>query len=81
MMIASKLLTSRVTLAGALLAIIAAGGLRAFRASRDKKAAIPPPSTVKQDPQQLDKMLDGALKDSMAASDPPSMVQPDVKLR
>ena len=79
-MIASKLLTSRLTVAGALVALVAASGLGAYRIFKSRRSALPPPGPGKQDPEQLDKMLDGALKDSMAASDPPSVTQPDVRL-
>jgi len=42
---------------------------------------LPPPGPKKRNPQELDKMLDEALEDSMIASDPPAVTQPDVKLR
>ena len=42
---------------------------------------LPPPGSKKQNPQELDKMLDKALEDSMIASDPPAVTQPDVKIR
>jgi hypothetical protein len=42
---------------------------------------LPPPGPKKQNPQELDKMLDKALEDSMIASDPPAVTQPDVKIR
>lgn len=42
---------------------------------------LPPPGKLKRDPKQLDKLLDKALEDSMAASDPPSVVMPEVKPR
>jgi len=41
-------------------------------------SALPPPGPNKQDPAKLDKMHDQALADSMAASDPPSTVMPEV---
>ena len=42
---------------------------------------LPPPGPKKRNPQELDKMLDEALEDSMIASDPPAVTQPDVKVR
>ena len=45
---------------------------------RSRKPELPLPGWKKQDPAHLDKMLDTALEDSMAASDPPSTVQPEV---
>jgi hypothetical protein len=42
---------------------------------------LPPPGPKKRNPQELDKMLDEALEDSMIASDPPAVTQPDVKIR
>ena len=42
---------------------------------------LPPPGPKKQNPQELDKLLDKALEDSMIASDPPAVTQPDVKIR
>ncbi len=40
---------------------------------------LPEPGPQKRDAEKLDKLLDAALEDSMAASDPPQMTQPDVK--
>ena len=40
---------------------------------------LPAPGKKKQNPQELDRMLDGALENSMPASDPPAVAQPDVK--
>ncbi len=40
---------------------------------------LPEPGPQKRDADKLDKLLDTALEDSMAASDPPQMTQPDVK--
>ena len=54
----------------------AAVGYSMFRA---RKPQLPMPGPNKQDPAKLDKMLDSALEDSMAASDPPSTVQPEVR--
>jgi len=34
----------------------------------------------KREPEEREKILDRALEDSMIASDPPSITQPDVKL-
>jgi hypothetical protein len=59
----------------ALLAAVAYAGYSMFKSRRP---GLPPPGPQKQDPEQLDKMLDVAIEDSMAASDPPSTVQPEV---
>ncbi len=47
---------------------------------RRKRSALPPPGRHKRDPEEREKMLDSALQDSMIASDPLSITQPDVKL-
>jgi hypothetical protein len=47
---------------------------------RARRERIPLPGPKKQDPKEREKMLDIALEDSMAASDPPAITQPDVKL-
>jgi hypothetical protein len=47
--------------------------------THNEPAHLPPPGPKKQNPQELDKMLDRALEDSMVASDPPAVTQPDVK--
>ncbi len=44
-----------------------------------ESADLPEPGKKKQNPKELDKLLDTALEDSMAASDPPAVTQPDVK--
>jgi hypothetical protein len=46
---------------------------------KSRRRGLPPAGPQKQDPEQLDKMLDTALEDSMDASDPPSTVQPEVR--
>jgi hypothetical protein len=46
---------------------------------KSRKMGLPAPGPGKRDPEQLDRMLDTALEDSMAASDPPSTTQPDVR--
>jgi hypothetical protein len=45
-----------------------------------KKAAkpLPEPGRKKKDPREADKLLDEASKESMIASDPPAISQPDV---
>ena len=64
----------------AILATVAAAGYAGYSAYRSRKpAGLPLPGPRKQDPKQLDKMLDTALEDSMTASDPPSTVQPEVR--
>ncbi|MEO7727158.1 MAG: hypothetical protein ABIS45_07885 [Burkholderiales bacterium] len=40
---------------------------------------LPPPGPRKSDPVEREKILDEALEESMAASDPPSTVMPEVK--
>jgi len=45
----------------------------------NKPTDLPAPGPKKQNPKELDKMLDRALEDSMIASDPPAVTQPDVK--
>ena len=47
--------------------------------TKNEPADLPPPGPKKQNPKELDKMLDKALEDSMIASDPPAVTQPDVK--
>jgi len=45
-----------------------------------KRSGLPLPGWRKRDPEEREKMLDRALQDSMIASDPLSITQPDVKL-
>jgi len=46
---------------------------------KDKQATrLPQPGRKKQNPRELDKLLDKGLADSMAASDPVEVTQPDV---
>lgn len=52
--------------------------LSAFDRAR-RNARIPLPGRKKRDPVEREKILDAALEDSMIASDPPSITQPDVK--
>ena len=40
--------------------------------------ALPQPGRKKKNPQDLDKLLDRGLEDSMAASDPVEVTQPEV---
>ena len=68
--------TARFLLAGALLAVPA----MIYGFTRPQKSGLPPPGPRKQDPNEREKMLDRALEDSMIASDPPAIVQPDVKV-
>ena len=53
--------------------------LAAFERAR-RSASVPLPGPKKRDPIERDKMLDTALEDSMIASDPPAITQPDVKV-
>jgi hypothetical protein len=53
--------------------------LAAFDRAR-KRAGVPMPGPMKRDPVERDRMLDTALEDSMIASDPPAITQPDVKV-
>jgi len=72
----ARLLTARLTVAG-VLALIAIGALQAFIKSRESPA-LPSPGWRKQDPEELDKLLNVGVRDSMAASDPVSVAMPDV---
>jgi hypothetical protein len=62
------------------LAVLAAAtiGYAGYSLFRSRIQQLPLPGWRKGDPEQLDKMLDTALEDSMAASDPPSTVMPEV---
>ena len=42
------------------------------------QAPLPEPGRKKKNPRDLDKLLDKGIEDSMAASDPPAAVQPEV---
>ena len=53
--------------------------LSAFERARHS-SGLPLPGRKKRDPAERDKMLDTALEDSMIASDPPAITQPDVKV-
>ena len=53
--------------------------LSAFERAR-RSPEVPLPGPKKRDPVERDKMLDTALEDSMIASDPPAITQPDVKV-
>jgi hypothetical protein len=59
--------------------ITAAVAYAGYSMFKSRRPGLPPPGPQKQDPEQLDKMLDVAIEDSMAASDPPSTVQPEVR--
>ena len=52
-----------------------------FKPIVPKTKDLPLPGARKLDPEELDKLLDIALEGSMSASDPPSTVMPDVKIR
>ena len=71
--------TARLTFAG-VLALVAVGVRQAFLKSR-KPPDLPPPGWRKEDPKELDKLLDIGVRDSMAVSDPVSVVIPDVHRR
>ena len=46
---------------------------------KDRQATrLPQPGRKKQNPRELDKLLDKGLEDSMAASDPAEVTQPEV---
>ena len=79
-MIASRLPASRAALGAAVLTIVSVGAIQAYRILKSRKPALPPPGPMKRDPEQLDKLLDTAIEDSMGASDPPSIAQPDVRI-
>ncbi|MDB5810619.1 MAG: hypothetical protein JWN94_2741 [Betaproteobacteria bacterium] len=63
----------------AILTTAAAVAYAGYNMMKNRRQALPAPGPAKQDPEQLDQMLDTALEDSMAASDPPSTTQPDVR--
>ncbi len=71
-----KTLASRSSLT---LLAVATAGYAGYSMYRSRKPGLPSPGARKQEPAQLDKMLDTALEDSMAASDPPSTVMPEVR--
>ena len=81
-MFALTLPTKRSTITGALFALAALGAGLAFKKFKTEKAPdLPSPGWRKQDPKELDKLLTTGLEDSMAASDPVSVTQPDVHRR
>jgi hypothetical protein len=43
-----------------------------------RKLKLPEPGKKKKNPRDLDKLLDQGIEDSMKASDPPAVVQPEV---
>jgi hypothetical protein len=59
--------------------ITAAVAYAGYSMFKSRRPSLPAPGPQKQDPEQLDRMLDVAIEDSMAASDPPSTTQPDVR--
>jgi hypothetical protein len=74
--------TKRQTIAGALFAIAVVGARQAYKKFKSEKSPeLPAPGWRKQDPEELDKLLVIGLEDSMAASDPVSVTQPDVHKR
>jgi hypothetical protein len=75
-MTALRMLASRSSLA---LLAVATAGYAGYSMYRSRKTCLPLPGANKQDPAQLDKMLDTALEDSMATSDPVSTVMPEVR--
>ena len=75
-MFALRSLTTRPSLALLTTAALAYAG---YNMLKSRTVALPSPGPRKQDPEELDKMLDIALEDSMMASDPPSTVQPEVR--
>jgi hypothetical protein len=79
-MIASRLPASRAILGGAVLTIVSVATIQTYRVLKSRKPALPPLGLMKQDPEQLDKLLDTAIEDSMGASDPPAIAQPDVRI-
>ena len=78
-MFALRSLASRPALA--LLTTAAAVAYAGYSMFKSRQPGLPAPGPQKQNPEQLDKLLDTALEDSMAASDPPSTVQPEVRRR
>lgn len=46
--------------------------------SRKPSAPLPEPGRKKKNPRELEKLLDKGIEDSMAASDPPAVTQPEV---
>ena len=75
-MIALRSVASRSSLTLLTTAALAYAG---YSMLKSRRRGLPPAGPQKQDPEQLDKMLDTALEDSMDASDPPSTVQPEVR--
>lgn len=48
------------------------------KASINPPTDLPEPGVKKQNPEELERELEKALEDSMDASDPPAVTQPDV---
>lgn len=46
--------------------------------SRKRAKPLPEPGRKKKDPKEVDRLVDKASEDSMIASDPPAIAQPDV---
>lgn len=73
--------TFRTLVSPSSLALMAAAaiGYAGYSMMRSRIPHLPLPGAAKQDPEQLDKMHDVAVEDSMAASDPPSTTRPEVR--
>lgn len=77
-----RLPTARLAIAGALITIAAVGVRQVYKMLKLRRPPdLPSPGWRKQDPEELDKLLVIGLEDSMAASDPVSVTQPDVHKR
>jgi len=71
---------ARVSVAGAAVAIAIFGARQAFKIFQSRRPPdLPEPGWRKQDPDELDKLLTTGIEDSMGASDPVSVTQPDVR--
>ncbi len=78
-MFALRLLANRVGWMGVAAAVMAgAGTYRVLKGQREKNQLIPPEPHWRDDPAAAEDLLDDALENSMAASDPPSMTQPNI---
>lgn len=73
-----RAITSRPKLALVTTAAAVAYGAYSLMKGRTPRG-LPSPGPAKQDKEELDRMLDVAIEDSMPASDPPSITQPDVQ--
>jgi len=75
-MILKKITTFRMGLIAVL--IVAAASRMVCRTYESRHRIPPEPDWRNKDPKETDELLNIALQDSMAASDPPSIVQPNV---